>query len=242
MRTREEEGLIFHVKGTGSLTNNYMTLELTGGLCSLKYDLGHSGTLQVVDVTESADGEWFGVVVTVTDNLITLSVNDSQVLDNSTQTVALRELIEGSDNIFVGGVSDSYRSANQMFDSDANLKGCVEAPRLGEYLLPFFDSSLLENDTSVEKFTAEELVNLQIGCHGDPVCEDGWHECWDNTTEQCVDIWDDYQCDCLPGFNGTYCEHNIDECVNHECQNAATCVDGINDYTCVCIPGFTGFR
>lgn len=43
-----------------------------------------------------------------------------------------------------------------------------------------------------------------------------------------------YTCLCPPGFAGPLCEINIDDCVDHECQNGALCVDGINSYRCVC--------
>jgi len=48
--------------------------------------------------------------------------------------------------------------------------------------------------------------------------------------------------DCSPGYNGVNCEHEIDECLGHQCANGATCLDGINSYSCDCstAPGWTG--
>ena len=43
-----------------------------------------------------------------------------------------------------------------------------------------------------------------------------------------------------PGFSGTLCDVDIDECKSTPCQNGATCADGINSYTCSCLAGFTG--
>lgn len=54
---------------------------------------------------------------------------------------------------------------------------------------------------------------------------------------QCVDEVSRYRCECEVGFNGTLCEHNIDDCVLHTCNNYSLCQDGINNYTCVCKPG-----
>ena len=32
---------------------------------------------------------------------------------------------------------------------------------------------------------------------------------------------------------------DIDECLDHVCENGATCVDGVAQYTCTCVAGFT---
>jgi len=50
----------------------------------------------------------------------------------------------------------------------------------------------------------------------------------------------DLTCYCVPGFTGTYCHLNINECLSVRCQNNATCVDGVNNFKCQCPPGFTG--
>lgn len=43
-----------------------------------------------------------------------------------------------------------------------------------------------------------------------------------------------------PGFEGSTCERNIDDCPNHRCQNGGVCVDGVNTYNCRCPPQWTG--
>lgn len=50
----------------------------------------------------------------------------------------------------------------------------------------------------------------------------------------------DFTCYCVPGFTGTYCHLNINECLSVKCQNNGTCIDQINGYRCHCSPGFTG--
>jgi hypothetical protein len=49
-----------------------------------------------------------------------------------------------------------------------------------------------------------------------------------------------YSCACPPGFTGTNCQINIDDCAGQPCQHGGACVDGVNGYTCQCPPGFSG--
>jgi len=53
---------------------------------------------------------------------------------------------------------------------------------------------------------------------------------------------DQYQCVCAPGFNGTFCDNNIDDCKPNPCMNGAKCTDGQNSYKCTCKDGFKGKR
>lgn len=49
-----------------------------------------------------------------------------------------------------------------------------------------------------------------------------------------------YNCICHPGFTGTNCEININDCVGITCQNQGTCVDGINHFSCQCLASYGG--
>ena len=49
-----------------------------------------------------------------------------------------------------------------------------------------------------------------------------------------------YQCICVNGWTGTYCQENIDDCISKPCYNGGTCIDLVGYYKCECPPGKTG--
>ena len=44
----------------------------------------------------------------------------------------------------------------------------------------------------------------------------------------------------LPGFTGTTCDINIDDCTPGICQNGGTCTDLVNDVSCECVEEYYG--
>ncbi|XP_076002790.1 protein jagged-2-like isoform X2 [Genypterus blacodes] len=49
-----------------------------------------------------------------------------------------------------------------------------------------------------------------------------------------------FSCSCEPGFTGTYCHENINDCASSPCKNGGTCIDGINTFKCFCPDGWEG--
>ncbi|XP_062922480.1 vitamin K-dependent protein Z-like [Mobula hypostoma] len=57
--------------------------------------------------------------------------------------------------------------------------------------------------------------------------------CQNNGT--CQNTFTGVQCKCLGGYNGTFCETDINECdLTPACPSRTICIDGINKFTCIC--------
>lgn len=60
---------------------------------------------------------------------------------------------------------------------------------------------------------------------------------------QCVPLQQGrHKCICPPGWTGSRCEINVDDCAEEPCLMGARCIDLVNDYQCECPPGFEGKR
>ncbi|KAI8481715.1 calcium ion binding [Branchiostoma belcheri] len=74
--------------------------------------------------------------------------------------------------------------------------------------------------------------DVQVSCEPN-VCQNGGNctSCFNGSATFCR---------CPDGFEGDFCEINIDECASNPCQNNGTCQDGFNSYSCSCPTGFHG--
>uniref|UniRef100_A0A8C0AXX0 Protocadherin Fat 4 n=1 Tax=Buteo japonicus TaxID=224669 RepID=A0A8C0AXX0_9AVES len=49
-----------------------------------------------------------------------------------------------------------------------------------------------------------------------------------------------FVCRCMPGYDGSLCETDIDECLPSPCHNDGTCHNLVGGFSCSCLEGFTG--
>ncbi|CAG9772773.1 unnamed protein product [Ceutorhynchus assimilis] len=47
-------------------------------------------------------------------------------------------------------------------------------------------------------------------------------------------------CSCPPGYTGTLCQTNVDECQSNPCRNGGICIDKINSFSCNCTEDWMG--
>ncbi|XP_035693790.1 neurogenic locus notch homolog protein 1-like [Branchiostoma floridae] len=58
----------------------------------------------------------------------------------------------------------------------------------------------------------------------------------------CFDAIDGYSCFCEPGWGGTNCDTNTDDCRSSPCGEHGTCNDVVGGYTCTCDAGWEGIN
>jgi hypothetical protein len=118
------------------------------------------------------------------------------------------------------------------------FRGCLEYVLIGGNLyVPFYNDTLMENNTRIIQI--EQIENIEINnCTFDDMCQN--LPCQNG---QCIPDFDRGKCLCNHGWEGDYCEINIDECQrgNNCSKEHSICQDHINGYyICQCHQGFTG--
>ncbi|XP_076085497.1 uncharacterized protein LOC143056293 [Mytilus galloprovincialis] len=91
-----------------------------------------------------------------------------------------------------------------------------------------------ENNMTSDVITVQFVI-LMSPCysHGDCQPKTGSpYPCQD--VQRATNFTQYYYCLCEPGWEGEFCEINIDECATNPCDSPYVCTDGINSYTCAC--------
>ncbi|CAB3258977.1 unnamed protein product [Arctia plantaginis] len=125
------------------------------------------------------------------------------------------------------------------------FKGCMGAVHVGGLLLPFFTEEELFVGNTAALLAAQPHYALLSGRPYGATTGVGCVLCLESDCANgghCVNVMTSYACSCPPGYEGDYCQIDVDECATHQCQNGATCKDGVASYTCICPLGFSGER
>ncbi|KAL0896197.1 hypothetical protein ABMA27_012140 [Loxostege sticticalis] len=123
------------------------------------------------------------------------------------------------------------------------FKGCMGAVHVGSLLLPFFTEEQLFVGSAAQLLASQPHYALLSGRPWGAAEGVGCVLCLEQDCQRgghCADVRNSYACACPPGYQGDYCQIDIDECADNQCQNGATCQDGVAAYTCLCPEGFDG--
>eukprot|EP01052_Picozoa_sp_SAG31_P008885 SAG31_NODE_456_length_15426_cov_12.680107_4_plen_1842_part_01 len=100
---------------------------------------------------------------------------------------------------------------------------------------PFIPSSCLNADGETKSPVPQNGTECETYISGNRWinlgCQNGAH---------CTDSLRAFTCTCAPGWAGTLCDHNVDECASYQCQHGARCEDAVDAYICHCVPGWNG--
>ena len=219
-RTRETDG--FLIKADNSHIGLHFVLQLQDGMLLV-------GSNQLLIFNSSLpvnDGYWYSFFIEKN--------SDTNFTVKITNIKQMTTVVNSAISIFPNGIQDNRTiiSIGNSFD------GCMRGLRIDTNFLPFDLNN--RNSTSSLAYGIVKKHDVVLGCKGDNVCASWYHQCKNGAT--CIDKWNKYICQCALGYNGDFCEKNIDDCNQNSCQHGATCVDGVNIYTCLCAPGFNGSR
>ncbi|XP_071129047.1 uncharacterized protein [Mytilus edulis] len=81
-------------------------------------------------------------------------------------------------------------------------------------------------------FKGRPCTDLLYCDYNDSPCQNG---------ATCFNQAGGFHCNCKPGYTGSLCQHNIDDCPSvNQCLNGGKCRDILNGHECDCPEGYTG--
>ncbi|XP_078582422.1 uncharacterized protein LOC144865499 isoform X1 [Branchiostoma floridae x Branchiostoma japonicum] len=97
-------------------------------------------------------------------------------------------------------------------------------------------------DEQQQRFLVDRIGASTSGYY---VCQSALKPCEPNVCQNggiCTSCFNETTtfCECADGFEGKFCEIDIDDCASNPCQNGGTCQDGVNSYRCRCPTGSIG--
>jgi len=185
-----------------------------------------------------SDKEWYSVILKETSGNMKMSVKLLKTntvmgtIDHSLQNpiINLNTLVKSPGSLTLG--KDASSGAYQFY------QGCLKEVRMAGILLPFFNQSQFSNFTTAEYFEVSVKSSLTTGCVAGDRCT--YNGC--NFDSLCIPDYYTYQCQCKTGYEGRWCQTNIDNCLIDSCNSKGSCVDTVDNFFCNCQPGYTGTR
>lgn len=211
-RTREEQGYLF--SAIDMATNSNFSVYLHNK--SLKINAGNLTGDASGNIN---DGAWHFLVLAWNENNTWITIDGKKVVNISNVSLNYTALFTGN-NFTVG----------EMF------VGCMQNLSANGKHLPLVPGT--SNSSRSQQYRLVRVRNILPGCLSVNVCLT--NQCENQAT--CEDVWNKYECNCVAGYTGEFCEKDINECESNPCMNGATCNNSINAFICDCVNGFEGLR
>ncbi|XP_006818278.2 neural-cadherin-like [Saccoglossus kowalevskii] len=224
VRTRQENGLIWHMSDTNGW--EYIRLLLHEGYLVTTFNLGDTGEgfSRKLPNYKINDGVWHSINLERNGNHFVVKVDGGGgVREMEFRMGSFYELAVDSTSLVLGAQVDVQQVTMDFI-------GCMKDPRISNVYLG------MDGDMDGTSATLSEGVSS--GCFSN-VCDSD--PCMEPLI--CFDIWREYICRCPVGeefLNGTCIE--IDECLSDPCLNGGACIDGVNGYICICPEGYSGIH
>ncbi|XP_076133782.1 protein crumbs homolog 1 [Alosa pseudoharengus] len=237
LRTRQRDGAILHAERGAE----FITVWLQDGLLVLQLLSGNtssssSSSLSLVPVNDGVwhNVEFFMVAPWAEASPWTLLLDDREELSSTSGAAlagSLDFLRDGGVDVQLGGLGPEA--------GGWGLTGCLGTVELGGVPLPFYGADEVRLPRlQAERFDLRGVAGAvpSAGCWGEPVCHPE-PVCLNGGL--CRDLFNDYACDCAPGWAGLRCELNEDTCASAPCVHGNCTVVGL-EYRCVCQVGYMG--
>ena len=182
---------------------SYLTVQLNNSVLYYEYKYQSESRSQSINRPIN-DGKWHDIIIT----------KDNVTIDSS---VVYQPRVSSNlpvRYIYIGGVDDVEFFRKALVTS-SQYNGCLQAVRFkGKVLATQAIGSGGDPSQAVNNMTAAS------GCNGSAVCDP--NPC--KYGGSCNDLWNAYNCSCVPGFFGTNC--GLFGCsVSSNCPNNTECVD-----------------
>lgn len=219
LRTRSENGIL--LRAANGLEFFYMGL-LNSFIMVKVQNSKSQELLAFSNELEVSDGEWHHVELRTTGSHYALSFWNLTV---DGQVVGLSQAFTAN----LDFLNHSYLWLAE------NYTGCLGHVRVGGVYLPLLGGIYEEAPQLSQFIYYGNTKEPQIGCTGAPLCL--LHPCVNNGS--CQDLFNHYSCDCAPGWQGEYCQDDVDECISGPCIHG-TCRNLPGEYLCQCAVGYRG--
>ncbi|XP_042333974.1 protein crumbs homolog 2 [Sceloporus undulatus] len=218
-RTRDKEAILLRaVEEVDSLLvaiqNNSLLVEIRSGN-------GIEGA-NFLSQRSVSDGYWHTLTLSMEEPLA-LSSRWHLHLDSSVNTT-----LDGN-----AGNLDFLRSKTVLVVGE-NFTGCLGHMDIGGVFLPL---AVPISYPQPEQFLQMNGGAALLGCKGADICSSG--PCQHGGS--CQDLFNAFSCACSPGWEGSLCEANIDDCKSSPCIHGK-CMDEVGDFQCDCHKGYIGKR